>query len=296
MLLDDSLTGQSEFEQARPALFALAYRMLGTRADAEDVVQEAWLRWQSAAKEDIRMPKSFLMTVVARLSLDALKSAQHKRETYVGPWLPEPLIQPAGTQHIEMAETLSIAFLHILESLSPAERVAFLMREAFDAEYEEIALALDTSEANSRQLFARAKKHIDQRRPRFEVDRTRHQRMLQQFLTACASGDASQFTNLLSEDVVLYSDGGGKQPAALNPIYGPDRVARLMVGLAQKIGTDYEVRFAEVNGEPGALLTDPRGIVTVVTVEVSADERLSHVFLMRNPDKLTTAPDAREWR
>jgi len=289
MLLDDSLTGQSEFEQARAALFALAYRMLGTRADAEDVVQEAWLRWQSAAKEDIRMPKSFLMTVVARLSLDALKSAQHKRETYVGPWLPEPLIQPAGTQHVEMAETLSIAFLHILESLSPAERVAFVMREAFGAEYQEIALALDTSEANSRQLFARAKKHIEQRRPRFEVDRTRHQRMLEEFLTACASGDASQFTNLLSEDVVLYSDGGGKQPAALNPIYGPDRVARLMVGVAHKGGTDYQVRFAEVNGEPGALLTDRLGMVTVVSIEVSADGRLSRVFVMRNPDKLTTA-------
>jgi len=278
----------AEFQQLRPVLFALAYRMLATRVDAEDIVQEAWLRWRAAVKEDgekISSPKSYLMTVVARLSLDALKAAHRKRESYTGPWLPEPLINPPGTQPIEMAELLSVAFLHLIESLSPAERVAFLLREAFDAEYEEIAAALDTSEANSRQLVARARKHIGERRPRFPVDRARHQALLERFLAACATGDPAQLTSLLSEDVILYADGGGKAPAALNPIYGPDRIARFIFGLARKNGAAYRVRFANVNGEPGAVLVESAGTVTVIAIEPDSDGRLSRIFLVRNPDK-----------
>jgi RNA polymerase sigma-70 factor (ECF subfamily) len=293
---------EAEFQDLRPVLFSLAYRMLGTRADAEDIVQEAWLRWRSAGKEGddashghgepVRSAKSYLTTVVARLSLDALKAAHRKRESYTGPWLPEPLIDPAGTQPIEMAELLSIAFLHLLESLSPAERVAFLLREAFDASYAEIASALDTSEANSRQLVARSRKHISDRRPRFHVDRARHQQMLEQFLAACATGDAAQLTHLLSEDVILYSDGGGKTAAALNPIYGPDRIARFIFGLARKYRTEYRIRFADVNGEPGAILTDPDGAATVITIEADAADRLCRIFFILNPDKVSSAKPA----
>lgn len=267
--------------------------MLGTRADAEDVVQEAWLRWESAGKEDIRLPKSFLTTVVARLSLDALKSAHRKREAYVGPWLPEPLIatEPSAPHHIEMSEMLSIAFLHMLESLSPAERVAFLLREAFESAYDEIATVLETSEANSRQLVARARKHIDDRRPRFPVDRARHQKMLEEFLTACATGDASELTHLLAEDVELYADGGGKVLSAINPLYGPDHVARFLIGVARKGAAASRVQFAAVNGEPGVLLTEPSGILTVVTIELDTDGRLSRLFFMRNPEKLRVVDD-----
>jgi RNA polymerase sigma-70 factor (ECF subfamily) len=286
---NEPIDRESQFQELRPLLFSLAYRMLGMRADAEDVVQEAWLRWQSAAAEDIRSPKAFLTTVVARLSLDALKAAHRKREAYVGPWLPEPLIssrvQPPGTQHVEMAELLSIAFLHVLESLSPAERVVFLLREAFDAGYDEIAATLDTTEANSRQLLVRARKHLEDRRARFRVDRGRHQRMLEQFLAACATGDPAPFADLLSEDVVLYSDGGGKVAAALNPIYGPDRVARFLIGVGKKGGRRHSVQFTDVNGEPGAVLVAPDGSRTVLAIELNDDGRLSRVFFVVNPEK-----------
>src|SRR5580698_1858750 len=185
------------FEVYRPLLFSLAYRMLGTRADAEDIVQDAYLRWQAASQEEVRAPKSYLTTVVARLSLDSLKSARRKRETYVGEWLPEPIVEPKGSTALEMAESLSLAFLHVLETLSPDERVAFLLREVFDAEYAEIAATLETSEPNCRQLIARARKHIRDRRPRFQVDQARQQNVLEQFLAACQSGDPSRLLPLL---------------------------------------------------------------------------------------------------
>lgn len=171
-----------EFDRLRPALFGLAYRMLGTRADAEDVVQESFLRWNNASLDEIRSPRSYLLTVVARLSLDALDMAHRKRETYAGEWLPEPLTEDETPEGLyEKAESLSIAFLHVLEALTPAERVAFLMREVFDEPYSEVATALGASEANSRQLVARARKHLSERRPRFMVDRERHQQILQRF-------------------------------------------------------------------------------------------------------------------
>jgi len=267
-------------------LFSLAYRMLGTRADAEDIVQEAWLRWQAAAKEEIRLPRSFMTTVVARLSLDALKAAHRKRESYTGPWLPEPLIDPPGTRAIEMAELLSMAFLHMLESLSPAERVAFLMREAFEAEYGEIAEVLETSEENSRQLVARARKHMANHPRRFRVDRERHQQLLKQFLRACESGDASQITSLLAEDAVLYADGGGKTLSALNPIYSADHIARFIVGVGRKNGVDVGVQFADVNGEPGVILTEAGGIRTVIAIEAGVDDRITRLFFVRNPEKI----------
>jgi RNA polymerase sigma-70 factor (ECF subfamily) len=268
-------------------LFGLAYRMLGIRADAEDAVQEAFLRWLRAPDEEIRLPKAFLTTVVSRVSLDMLKSSAKKREVYVGSWLPEPLIDPPAAKSVEMAESLSFAFVHLLQALSPAERVAFLLREIFDAPYAEIASTLETSEANCRQLVARAAKHIRQRRPRFPVNQQQHREVLSQFLLACASGDPRQLLALLREDVVLRSDGGGKVAAALNPIFGADRVARFFLGIAKKGAIDgIEPRFADVNGEIGALLCHGGLIRSVVVIQLDENHKIADIYLIANPDKL----------
>jgi RNA polymerase sigma-70 factor, ECF subfamily len=278
---------ETQFMELRPLLFRLAYRMIGTRADAEDTVQEAFIRWQRADDDEIRSPRSYLMTVVSRLSLDTLKSASRKREVYVGPWLPEPIVEPLGAGSVEMAESLSLAFLHLLQSLSPAERLAFILREVFDAPYAEVASALETSEANCRQIVVRASRHIREHRPRFPVDRDRHCGVLENFLAACASGDPSQLMALLREDVVLHSDGGGKTAAALNPIYGADRVARFFAGLVKKGATaGIRAKFAMVNGEPGALLYNGDQLGSVITLELDDGDRIAGVYVVLNPDKL----------
>ena len=276
---------ETQFQELRPVLFGLAYRMLGTRADAEDVVQDAYLRWQSTAAAEVRSARSYLTTIVARLALDGLKAAHRQRETYVGPWLPEPLVEPMGTQPLELSESLSLAFLRLLESLSPPERVAFLLREVFDADYEEVAVALETSEANSRQIVARARKHIQERRPRFAVDRDRQSAVLREFLTACATGDPSQLTMLLAEDAVLYTDGGGKVSAALNPIVGADRVVRFLIGIARKVPA-LRVEFADVNGRVGAVLLDSGRPYSVMTFDLTGEGRIANLYIVSNPDKL----------
>ena len=283
-MMPRTMDRETQFQDLRPLLFALAYRRLGTRADAEDVVQEAYLRWQSAGGQ-VRSPKSYLTTVVARLALDGLKSAHRQRETYVGPWLPEPLVEPMGTKPVEMAESLSLAFLRLLESLSPSERVAFLLHEVFDAGYDEVAAALETSEANSRQIVARARRHIQERRPRFAVDRERQAAVLREFIDACATGDPSRLTALLSEDAVLYTDGGGKVSAALNPITGADRVVRFLIGIGQKIPA-LHVQFADVNGGAGAILLDAGGPYGVVALDVTEDGLIANLYVVTNPDKL----------
>jgi RNA polymerase sigma-70 factor (ECF subfamily) len=278
---------ESSFDEMRPRLIALAYRMLGARADAEDVVQEAWLRWRGAASEEVRAPKSYLTTVVARLSLDALKSARRKRETYAGEWLPEPWIDPPAS--VELDESLSLAFLHILESLTPDERVAFLLREVFGADYAEVAAAVETSEANARQLVARARKHVRDRRPRFTVDPERQRDVLRRFLEACQSGDASALLPLLSAEAELHSDGGGKTRSALNTIYGADRIARFFAGIAKKGATrGVTASPANVNGAPGALLSYRGKPSSVVTIRLDEAGRIDRVFMVTNPEKLPT--------
>lgn len=262
--------------------------MLGTRSDAEDIVQDAWLRWRAASSDEIRQPKSYLTTIVARLSLDSLKSARRQRETYVGEWLPEPIVEPPGSSSVEMAESLSLAFLHILETLTPDERVAFLLREVFDADYAEIASTLETSEANCRQLIARARKHIRDRRPRFKVDRARQQSVLQQFLSACQTGDPSKLLPLLSPEVVLHSDGGGKVRSTINPIYGADKVQRFFFGIAKKGATiGLTPRWVDVNGNPGALLMQGDHAASVVSIQLTESGQIDRIFLMTNPDKIS---------
>jgi RNA polymerase sigma-70 factor (ECF subfamily) len=260
--------------------------MLGTRADAEDIVQEAYLRWEGARTDEVRNPKAFLTTTVARLSLDALKSARRKRESYTGNWLPEPLLNPTGTQSIELAESLSIAFLHILESLSPAERAAFLLREVFDTDYEEVAGALETTQANARQLVKRAREHLRDRRPRFPVDKKHHQTILREFAAACMTGDPSRVAGLLTENVVAYSDGGGKAPSPINAIAGRDRVSRFLAGVAKKGAAGLQVEVADVNGQAGLVLSSGIRPVSIVTVEVDEHDCIQGIFIVNNPDKL----------
>lgn len=277
----------AQFEEMRRSLFLFAYRMLGTRTDAEDVVQEAYLRWLGAANEDVQSPKSWLMTVVSRLSLDSLKSARRKREVYTGPWLPEPLIEPIGAERLEMAESLSVAFLHILEQLSPTERIAFLLREVFEIPYEDLAGMLETTGTNCRQIVARARKHIRAGHPRYAVNHDRHSQVLREFLAACVSGNPSQLTELLREDAVMYSDGGGKVAAALNPIIGADRIIRFFVGLGKKgVQSGLHAQFVTVNGQPGALVMAGNTLEGVVNLAIDESGKIFEIFLIANPDKL----------
>ncbi len=277
------------FEALRPQLFSLAYRMMGTRADAEDIVQDAYLRWQSADRSLVLSPRSYLNAVVARLSLDALKSARHKRETYVGTWLPEPMAQvPDASAAVEMADSLSMAFLHVLESLSPVERVAFLLREVFGAEYSEVAVVLETSEANCRQLVARARTHMREKRPRFSVDSTKHQTVLREFITACAKDDKTALVSMLRDDAILYSDGGGKAAAALNPIYGADRIARFFLGVRDKQPAGLRVEPSLAGGMPALAFVTDSGIDGLMSLDLDEDGRIQGVYIVRNPDKLGT--------
>jgi RNA polymerase sigma-70 factor, ECF subfamily len=275
------------FEELRPQLFSLAYRMLGTRADAEDIVQDAYLRWQNADREHVQSARSYLHAVVARLSLDALKSARHKRESYVGTWLPEPVAQmPSPAAGVEMADSLSMAFLHVLESLSPGERVAFLLREVFGAEYAEVAGVLETSEANARQLVTRSRAQMREKRPRFTVDPERHQAVLREFVTACANDNKTALMNLLRGDAVLYSDGGGRAAAALNPIFGSEKVARFFLGVRDKQPAGLRVEAASVGGVPALVFVTSAGADSLLTLDLDDEGRIRSLYVVRNPDKL----------
>ena len=272
------------FDGLRPLLFSIAYRMTGTRADAEDAVQETYMRWQASDRDSIQSPKAFLTTVISRICLDVLKSLHRKREVYVGLWLPEPMVGPS-TEPVELMESLSFAFLHLLESLTPSERVAFLMHDIFDASYGEVAEVLETSSANARQLASRAREHLRARRPKVRVKREKHQQLLWAFVKACAEGDASALFGLLKQDAVLYSDGGGKVHAAINPIYGADRIVRFILGLHKKGVGELRGYALDVNGAPGAAVTRDGAPYMIHAVEVE-DDRIQTVYYIMNPEKI----------
>ena len=281
------------FIALRPLLHSIAYRMLGSAMEAEDVVQEAYLRWQGASDTDVRSHRAYLVTIVTRLSINQLRSARVQRETYVGPWLPEPVMTehvPDVSWRIELAESLSMAFLVLLERLSPIERAVFLLHDAFEFEYAEIARIVDKSEANCRQLLARAKKHLGGPRPRFEVAPEHAERMLERFSRAATTGDMDGLLALLAEDITLWSDGGGKVAAALKPIHGADRVARFMLGALRKfVPADHVVRRAEINGQPG-LISYLRGKPrTALAFDILGD-RIQTIYIIANPDKLRALP------
>jgi RNA polymerase sigma-70 factor, ECF subfamily len=277
----------SDVEELRPLLFSIAYRMLGSVADAEDVVQEAFARW-AAGTGAVDSPRAYLSKVATNLCIDRLRSAQHQRETYVGPWLPEPLIEdaaPDAAAHAERADTLSMAFLVVLESLSPLERAAFLLHDVFGYDYRELGDMLGRSEQACRQLVHRAKEHVAARRPRFEVDRAQQQRLLESFMSACALGDLDALTALLTEDVVLKSDGGGRATAARKPIVGPRRVARFLVRVVEKSPPDMSPRVVSVNGQPGLAMYRGGALYNVLSLDV-ADGLIQGVHIVVNPEKL----------
>jgi RNA polymerase sigma-70 factor (ECF subfamily) len=280
------------FDKNRPLLFSISYRMLGSVMEAEDVVQEAYLRWRGAAA-DVRSPPAYLSTVVTRLCIDRLRSARARREHYVGPWLPEPLLteeasEVAGTADLD--DSLSMAFLVLLESLTPVERAVFLLRDVFGYEYGEIASLVGKSEANCRQISRRARRSVAARRPRFQSSPEQEKRLMDGFLEASLGGDMEALLDLLSEDVVLYSDGGGKTRAALNPIHGSVNVARFLAGIMTRLPPGFTVRKTRVNGRPGfvSYLGDgsPQGVVTFDV----ARGKVGTVRILVNPDKLENVP------
>lgn len=282
----------ADFERHRGRLTGLAYRMLGSRADAEDVVQDAFLRWSSAQGDAIENNEAYLMRVVTRLCLDRLKSARAKREVYVGPWLPEPVLDAealsAQTQ-AELADDLSFALLLALDRLSPAERAAFLLHDVFDAPFSEVAAALDKSEAACRQLAARARQAVRKARHDPAPHRDAHERLLAAFALAAASGDLTALKALLSEDVIAMTDGGGRKSAALNPIFGADKTARFIIGVARKSGGEALMagaRVATINGAPGLLLFIDGALDQALTIAVEAG-RIAALYIVRNPDKLS---------
>jgi len=287
-------TGLAVFEEHRALLLSVAYRMLGSRADAEDMLQETFLRWQQASVAGVRDPRAFLVTVITRLCINQLQSARVKREQYVGQWLPEPVLTGPVNQAPSMPEidgSLSMAFLMVLERLTPMERAVFLLREIFDYGYTEIAGILGQNEANCRQILRRAKQHIAEDRPRFDVSREQQEKLLQQFLETTERGDMQGLLALLSEDVALYTDGGGKATAVPNPVYGADRVARFFFGARGKlIPKDVVRRFAEINGQPGVVVYDHGRVFGVLTMDV-AEGRIRNIYIVRNPDKLERIPN-----
>lgn len=282
-----------DFERHRPLLFSIAYRMLGNVADAEDVVQEAYLRWREVPETEVRSPRSYLSAVVTRLSINRLGSARARREEYVGPWLPEPLpsdrAEDVTAGPTELDESLSMAFLVLLESLNPVERAVFLLREVFDYDYEEISRIVEKSEANCRQIARRARQSVAARRPRFERSPEQEERLTRQFLEACTSGDMEGLVDLLSEDVTLWSDGGGKVAAAPYPIHGPERVARFLLGVLRMVPPGFYARPVRINGGPGVVGYVGGNPTSVVALEV-ADGRLRGVRIVVNPEKLRAIP------
>ena len=283
---------EQEFDELRPAAFAIAYRMLGTVSEAEDVVQEGFLRMHRAraSGERIASPRAYLSTVVSRLALDHLRSARVQRETYMGEWLPEPLVasrdnDPARTA--EMADSLSLAFLVMLESLSPEQRAAFLLREVFDEPYDRIAEIIGTTAQNARQITTRARRHVEERRPRFEASREQQEELATRFFAAAEEGDLEGLEELLAHDVVLRGDGGGKAPALKRALHGRATVARTLVaGMRAFARMGLIVRRDQVNGQPGALFVDREGrLIGVVTLDV-AEGQIQGVSSVVNPDKL----------
>jgi RNA polymerase sigma-70 factor (ECF subfamily) len=282
------------FEAHRDLMFAVAYRMLGTITDAEDAVQDAWLRWSAAPRSQVADPRGYLAKIAVNTALNRLRSARARREAYVGPWLPEPLLTETGpdpAERAELAESVSMAMLVVLESLTPDERAVFILREVFGFSHAEIGALLGRPDAAVRQLAHRAREHVQARRPRFEVDWDQQRAVTERFLAAAVGGDIQGLVSVLAPDVTLLTDGGGIARAALRPITGADKVARFLVGIASRPYMGIEISAmsfneAEINGGPGTLISAGGQAVAVVTMAI-ADGRVTAIQLLSNPDKLS---------
>jgi RNA polymerase sigma-70 factor (ECF subfamily) len=285
--MDDT---SAEFEAHRAHLKGLAYRMLGSVSEAEDAVQDAYLRWHEAARGEIEHPRAYLSRVITRLCLDRLKSARRRREIYVGPWLPEPLVADADLVTMpeeSVAGDVSVALLLVLERLSPLERAAFILHDVFDMDFDEVAAALGRSEATCRQLARRARAHVDEAKPRFAVAREDGHKIAKAFFAASRGGDASAIKALLAETAMLHTDGGGRKAAALNLIEGADKISRFYAGLTQKLGRLAPLwsKWTTINGLPGVVTIEHDGTLQTTAFEVEG-ERVTAVYVVRNPDKL----------
>ncbi|MFE5892944.1 RNA polymerase sigma-70 factor [Streptomyces sp. NPDC002285] len=285
------------FEEHRPVLLGVAYRMLGRVADAEDVVQEAWLRWSGADRSEVREPRAYLVRITTRLAIDRLRQVKAHGETYVGPWLPEPYVTDFGdavpdtAERAVLADSVSLAVLVVLESLSPLERAVFVLREAFGYPYAEIAAMLERGEAAVRQLAGRARKHVDERRPRYEVDPAQRRDLTERFLAAAAGGDLEGLMSLLAPDVRLIGDSGGKAKAPVRVLETADKVGRFLVGATRNAVPDVTFRFLEINGGPAVLVRSGDKPDSVFQLDV-LDGQIQSVYIIRNPDKLTSLATA----
>lgn len=279
------------FEAQRPRLLRLAYRMLGSVAEAEDVVQDAWLRW-TRIEEGIADPVGWLVRVASRLCIDRLRSAKVRREAYRGPWLPEPLIEELNVDPVERAEDVSVAFLLALERLSPLERAVFLLHDVFDEDYASVAETLGRNEAAVRQLAARARAHVKDSKPRFSVSQEDAAKLAAAFMAAAAQGDMKTLSSVLAEDAVMLTDGGGKRSASLRPHIGREDIVRLLEGLAWRSGGmtwPLSFRAVRINGYPGVIMEREDGPMTIA-FEPGPDGKLAGIYLVRNPDKLGHLP------
>ncbi|MFD4523885.1 RNA polymerase sigma-70 factor [Streptomyces sp. NPDC058470] len=291
-------TATEIFEEHRPVLMGVAYRMLGRVADAEDVVQEAWLRWSGADRAEVREPRGYLVRVTTRLAIDRLRQVKSRHESYVGPWLPEPYVTnfgdtvPDAAERAVLADSVSVAVLVVLESLSPLERAVFVLREAFGYPYADIAVVLDRGEPAVRQLAARARRHVDERRPRYEVDPAERRELTERFLAAAAEGDLERLMSLLAPDVRLVADSGGLSQAPLRVIETADKVGRFLQGAARKglVGADVSFRLLEVNGGAAILALFDGKPDSVFQLDVT-DGRIQCVYIVRNPEKLLSLPE-----
>jgi len=295
------MSGVTDVEELRPAAFAVAYRMLGSVSEAEDIVQEALLRMHLRLRQGgrIESPRAFVSTVVTRLCIDQLRSARVRRETYVGEWLPEPLVDEGRddpADRAEAADSTSLAFLVLLERLTPEQRAAFLLREVFDYPYEQIAAIVGTAEDNARQLVSRARKHVERGRPRFEPSPERREQLADRFVAAMRSGDLHALEELLADDVEVHADGGGRVRAITRPLYGRSRVARFLLKVmraAEPFG-GWSLRPVVVNGQPGVVRSDAAGrLSSVVALDITEDGRVAAIRSINNPDKLRHL--TREW-
>jgi len=276
------------FEEHRPALFGIAYQMLGSVADAEDVLQDAWLKWSSVEPGRVRQPRAYLARTVTNLALNRLTSAVARRESYVGPWLPEPLVaaEVDAGRAAEQGDELSLALLVVLETLSPVERAVFVLKDVFGYSFAEIAGMLDRSEASVRQVASRARSHVQARRPRYDAPAGVRRRITDEFLAACMGGDLNQMMELLAPEVTAWTDGGGKIRAALRPLHGAGNVARWILGILQRPIPEPGIHPVLVNRQPGVLITSSGVPDSVVVIDLSADGLIDAIRLIRNPDKL----------
>jgi RNA polymerase sigma-70 factor (ECF subfamily) len=279
-------------EELRPYLFAIAYRMTGSVADAEDVVQDAFLRYH-AGDVEAETPKAYLATVTMRLAIDHLRSARVRREVYPGQWLPEPLVEDSAASHAEAADSLSLAFLHVLEKLSPVERAVFLLREVFDYSYEEVAAVVDKNPENCRQILSRARRQVREGRPRFDVTREEREDVARRFLAAWEEGDTDGLVELLAADAAVYGDGGGKAPSAPLPVVGAERVAKALIAWGRLAGMrGLTHHSALVNGGPGIVFRDADGRARWVSALEISDGVVVALRSVLNPDKLGHVPVA----